>query len=110
MNDRLEDELRKALRRVQPSEGFADRVLASLPERRSQTRTRRYWFMTIAAALVLVFFAHFEQKEYEAQRRAAQVQREVTFAFRLTAEKLAVIDGHLRRSAPELQIEKEKGE
>lgn len=108
MNGRLGNELREALARMQPPEGFVDRVVANVPERRS--RTWPYWFMSAAAALALVFLAHFEQEQHEAQKRAVEVQQEVTFAFRLTAEKLTVIDGHLKRSAPELQIDRAKGE
>ncbi len=106
MNARLENELREALARIQPPEGFADRVVARLPERRR--RPRFYLPVAAAAALVLVFFARFEQTRFQT-KRAAEVQQEVAFAFRLTAEKLAVIDQHLKKSAPELQI-KEEGE
>jgi hypothetical protein len=105
MNAPLENELREALARIQPPEGFADRVVARLPERR---RPRFYLPVAAAAALVLVFFARFEQTRYQT-KRAAEVQREVAFAFRLTAEKLAAVDQHLKKSAPELQI-KEEGE
>jgi hypothetical protein len=107
MNARLENELREALARIQPPEGFADRVVARLPERRR--RPRFYLPVAAAAALALVCFARFEQEQIQTQRSAAEVQQQVAFAFRLTAEKLAVIDEHLKKSAPELQI-KEKGE
>jgi hypothetical protein len=107
MNARLENELREALTRIQPPEGFADRVVANLPERRR--RPRFYLPVAAAAALALVYLGHFEQTRFQTQKRAAEVQQEVAFAFRLTAEKLAVIDQRLKKSAPELQI-KEKGE
>lgn len=109
MNGHLENELRESLARIQPPEGLADRIVANLPERSRRTQYV-YWFMTAAAAIALVFLAHFEHAQHETRRRAAQVQQEVAFALRLTAEKLAMIDGHLKRSAPEVQLNREKGE
>lgn len=108
MSGDLEKELREALRPVQPPEGFADRVAAHLPEPRR--RTGLYWYLTAAAALALVFTANFEHRQYEKQRDAAEAQRGVAFALQLTAEKLAVIDGRLKRSAPELQVNRAEGE
>lgn len=108
MSRDLEKDLREALARVQPPKGFADRVAARLPEQRR--RPPLYWFAAVAAGLALVFAAHFGHKQYETSRHAPEIQRQLAFAFQLTAEKLAVIDGRLKRSAPELKIDRAKGD
>ena len=58
----LEDELRKALRRENPAEGFAERVLARLPAEPAKVvelrpRPRRAFFLAAAAAAVIAVAA-----------------------------------------------------
>lgn len=108
MNSSLENELREALARMEPPEGFVDRVVAKLPQRRR--RTPFYMVGAAAAAVVLVLLTRVGQQPFKTQRHTPDAQRQIVFAFQLAAEKLAVIDEHLKRSAPELQIENEKGE
>lgn len=107
MNSSLENELRNVLTRMEPPEGFVNRVVAKLPGRRR--RTPFYMVGAAAAVVVLVLFTRFGQQRLETQRQAPDAQRQIVFAFQLAAEKLAVIDERLKKSAPELQIENEKG-
>ncbi|HZP17663.1 MAG TPA: hypothetical protein VFB00_06850 [Terriglobales bacterium] len=105
----MERDLREALRRVEPPEGFAGRVLA----RTAQQARPRPWYATygaIAAAIVLVcslFIGQYVRHERQKQE-AAQAQRQLTFALRLTAEKLAVIHQRLKVSAPVVRVEREQ--
>ena len=110
MNDHLENELRAALARIQPPEGFADRVVANLPERSRPARRHHWLLAAVAAIFAVLFITHFEQVQQERQKHAEAVRQQIAFALRFTAEKLTVIDARLRRSAPELQIDKTKEE
>lgn len=110
MNDHLENELRAALARIQPSDGFADRVAANLPELPRPARLHSSLLAAVAAIFALLFVMRFEQVRQERQKHAEEVRQQLAFALRLTAEKLNVIDTRLRKSAPELQIGKTKEE
>jgi hypothetical protein len=110
MNDHLENELRAALAHIQPPYGFVERVAAKLPDTPRPARRHYSWLAAVAAIFALLFVMRFEQVRQERQKHAAEVRRQLTFALRLTAEKLTVIDTRLRRSATELQIGEAKEE
>ncbi|HTT64088.1 MAG TPA: hypothetical protein VMG35_19690 [Bryobacteraceae bacterium] len=82
----LEDELRTALRRRDPSPDFAARVLARVqaePVRRASGAWRR-WVAAVAACLMLTVGAAGGYRYYEGQRAKAQVM----LAMRIAAGKL----------------------
>ena len=90
----LEDELRAALRREDPSPGFAERVQAraqSSPAPKPATPIfqpvrfpRMMWAAAMAAMLVVGFVGTSEYRE----RKAERAGREAVLALRITAEKL----------------------
>jgi len=99
---RLEDELRAALQREEPPDGFADRLLALAAER-VQQRERSLWFqfrnmfavhrLSWAAAVVaIVVVASGVGLRVEEQRRAEgeAAKRQVMLALRITGEKWQV--------------------
>lgn len=77
----LEDELRSALRRVDPPAGLAERTAARA---RSTAPKRLMWVAGVAATLVIGFVAQFEYREMQAERAG----REAVIALRIAAEKL----------------------
>ncbi len=113
MNSDFERDLQRALRRVEPPDGFAERVMLAVPNavRTSRRHWRgRYWFGALAAGLALVAtLASIEQQQRrERQVRAEQAQRQVIFALSLASEKLnramSQANFRLQRSAPEVVI------
>jgi hypothetical protein len=108
MNEDIENQLRRAMRPVEPPAGFAERVMRALPERRPATvtaittRTPRsmapanLWqrFATpaaLAASLVvaLVSGQHFATENFKRQQREGMAaSRELMQALRVTSQKL----------------------
>jgi type VI protein secretion system component VasF len=91
----FEDDLRQALRRKAPPEGFSERVLeraGSHPVRSPQLK-RGSWFpiprWAVAAALVLCVVGGFElhrQRQHRVEGELAKQQ--VILALKITAEEL----------------------
>ncbi len=118
MND-VEHKLRRALRPVSPPEGFAERVMRALPERRPpasvvplsivrNTPRPGPWrrFSTpaaLAASLVLAVFGgrHVAEQHMEAEERAGlAASRELMQALRVTSQKLDLAYEAVQRPAP----------
>ena len=110
MNDRIEEQLREALRRVEPSQGFAERVVTRLPEPQSRS-FQRFWFAAVAACVALLLvFTIVHQNRRERMVQAHETERQVVFAIALAVEKLDHVNARLQKSAPEVRIEDKKGE
>ena len=108
MNDHFEDELKQALARVLLPEKFAERVLDRLPAS-TQKRSRVSAFLAIAAVIALAASLTFNwHRQQEERKRVQRAQQQLVLALRFTAEKLMVVETRLKRSAPRLQIKKEK--
>lgn len=86
----LEDELRSALRREDPTADFAERTAARA---RSSAPKRLMRAAGVAAALVIGFVAQFEYREMQAERAG----REAVIALRIAAEKLNLTRDKLLR-------------
>jgi hypothetical protein len=92
----LENELRKALRREEPSEGFAERVVlqaeSARAERREalQPRLRRLWpAASLAATSVLVLSVSIEYRAVHQERiQEERAGRQAIQALRIASEKL----------------------
>lgn len=86
----LEDELRSALRRENPSPGFTQRVLAENVARSAakpqRAIPRMIWAMAMAALLVIGLTATYEARQMQAERAA----REAVLALRIASEKLNI--------------------
>lgn len=81
---RLDDELRFALRRVEPSPDFAGRVLEGARPARKQ---RSWWPVAIAAALMLAAgldYEHERRRRVEGELAKARVM----LALQITGSKL----------------------
>ena len=95
----MDDELREALRRRSPSEGFADRVMervgregsvAEMPK--APPRPANPWWRMMAIAASILLLLSVGMSRYEKQRRErerAEAAKDQLFAaLRLTAGKL----------------------
>jgi hypothetical protein len=91
----LDDELRAALRRENPSAGFAERVVARAQSSAKPTRAihRMVWAAALAAMLVIGFTSTYEYRQMKAERAS----RDAVLALRITAEKLNMTRDKLLR-------------
>ena len=93
----LETELKAALRKQNPSPGFANRVVAAaVPRKRTPMMV---WAAAMAAMLMAGVAIH---NEYQ-HRRAERASEQVMLALRITSEKLNVARDR------GLKIDREKG-
>lgn len=107
MMDRLEEELRRALTRKEPPEGFADRVLAAARAHTAARERRLPWWrrsrLVPAAAVCLLLLAggialdRHRRREVLARGEAASQQ--VITALRITAAKLQMVQARVSRPA-----------
>jgi hypothetical protein len=81
-----EDDLRRALARREPPEGFAERVVARLSEARPPARRWPRWLA--AAACLLVLSGAAAEWQRERVRRAEQAKEQVLLALRITSTHL----------------------
>jgi hypothetical protein len=91
MSDDLDAELRRALRPVDPPEGFTERVMARVASGRSPAARHRWRVPVGMAAAVLLglgTYAHVQQQRQ--QLAGLEARREVIEALRLTDQKLDI--------------------
>jgi hypothetical protein len=98
--DQLENDLKDALRRVEPPAGFEQRVFARLA-RESSPRKR---FTTWATAAGLAFaslggIVIYQQQQQ--QRKAEEAHEKLVLALRITGQKLDVIRARINTSSNE---------
>jgi len=91
--DWLEDELRQALRRKDPSPDFEARVMAAA--RRRPVLTMPRW-LAAAAALLVITSAGLGYRYHRGQAAKAQVMT----AMRLTGSKLSRIQMQIKAARP----------
>jgi cytoskeletal protein RodZ len=86
----LDEELRAALRREEPSPGFARRVTvqAQSSAKASRSFPRMMWAAAMAALLVIGFSAMYEYRQADQQRKAERAGHDAVLALRITAAKL----------------------
>ena len=85
MNDDLEQDLREALHRREPPPGFADRVMARVPQRRAYPR----WLALVATLLIAVVGASLWQVREQQNRASAEKARaELVYALQVTSHGL----------------------
>jgi hypothetical protein len=89
MSDDVEGKLREALRPVEPSAGFADRVLARV-QAEQHRKSRRQWRIpaSLAATLVLGLGLYLRVHQQRETVAGLEARRQVIEALRLTDRKL----------------------
>jgi hypothetical protein len=91
--DRLEEELKQALARMAPREGFAERVAArAAAEKRVVAFPIPRWAMAAAATVLLGVGGGLAYREHQGEVAKEQVMQ----AMRITAVKLNRIQAHVR--------------
>ncbi len=114
---RLEDALREALRREEPPEGFAERVLEAARGRRGEAAVRRRWFemprlrwaAAFAAVAIILSAGGLEyRKQREERIEAERAKEQVMLALRITGTKLRLIEAavhqRLNRTDPAREV------
>jgi hypothetical protein len=126
MNEEFENRLRRAMRPVNPPEGFAERVLRALPERAAPANVvplnivrkaapvsawRRFSApAALAASLLIAVFTgqHVATRQAEREEQAGlAASRELMQALRVTSQKLDLAYEAVQRPAPEPTAEEE---
>ena len=125
MNEEFENRLRRALRRVDAPEGFAERVMRARPARpaaadlvplrpvrpTSVSAWRRFSApAALAASLLVAVFAgqHVATLKAEREQQAGlAASRELMQALRLTSQKLDLAYEAVQRPAPPPAVEEE---
>ncbi|MCL4401807.1 MAG: hypothetical protein M1436_03955 [Acidobacteria bacterium] len=94
----LDEELRSALRRVDPPEGFAARVLARVAAQGAR-KPRPWWRPALAwAAAASLMLAGIQYQHRRAERaRGEAARREVMMALRIAAAKLHMAQSKVRQ-------------
>ena len=98
----IEDELRVALQRREPPDGFAQRVIGRARRPRPQWR-----FVAIAAAILLIFSVGlFRYQKAAAERRSGEVARQqLVLAIQIAAGKLETVKYRINSHAAETPLE-----
>ncbi len=125
MSEDFENQLRRALRPVDPPEGFAARVMRAVPERRASANVvplritkpvpasawRRFSAPAALAASLLVAVItgqHVAHRNAEREQQAGlAASRELMQALRVTSQKLDLAYEAVQRPAPEPAAEEE---
>jgi hypothetical protein len=90
-------QLQRALRRRDPSAGFAERVIARASKRSGPSRL---WLVSAVAAMLLIGI--LANREYQ-QHRAEEARRQALVALRITAEKLNTVRSKMLRLEVKLE-------
>jgi hypothetical protein len=85
----LESELKSALRRRDPPEGFADRVMTRVPARRRQRWSHSRLAIAAAAMIAVIGGGFYEQQKADRVRREGErAKAELVVALEIASEKL----------------------
>jgi hypothetical protein len=95
--NRFENQLREALRRVEPPAGLEQRILARVEAKSGFARRR---WLAVAASVLFVFGGgayglHYRQQREE-ERRVEIVRQQFTFALQVTSKHLSKAERQLR--------------
>ena len=92
MSKDFEQQLREALRPVEPEEGFEQRVMARVARERSRARTKVTRWVSVALAASVAFAAIVGTHEWQVRREqeGLEARKQLIEALRLTGEKLDV--------------------
>ena len=103
MSKDFEQQLRDALRPVDPEKGFEQRVMARVAQERSQRRTKVTRWVSVALAASVAFAAILGTHEWQLRREqeGLEARKQLLEALRLTGEKLDVAYQAVNRQAPE---------
>ena len=87
MPPNLENELRHAFRRQEPPDGFADRVMARLPQKRNSSRWRSEW-LAVAAATCFTVWGAGAWQQHQRQVEGEKAKQQLIYALTVASESL----------------------
>ncbi|MBN1566686.1 MAG: hypothetical protein JXA73_02490 [Acidobacteria bacterium] len=105
--NRLEDDLRMALKREEPPEGFLERVLAETRAEKQRTWIRIFaqpglkWALAGAMCLVLLVGGIEYKRAQDEQARGEAAKAQLILALRITADKLQLAQTRLQQHSVE---------
>ena len=93
-------DLHETLRRREPPQGFAGRVLARTREINERDKARSVWkwswrWMTVAAMVVMLIGGMALYREHRRQVEAEQSKQQLILALRITGSKLQIVQERL---------------
>jgi len=103
MSKDFEQQLRDALRPVDPEEGFEQRVMARVAREPAGLRSKiKRWTATLAIAASLAFVAILGAYQWQERReqQGLEARRQLLEALRVTGEKLDVAYQAVNRESP----------
>ncbi len=101
MNKDFEQQLREALRPVEPEEGFEQRVMAGIAREGSRRRAKVTRWVSVALAASAAFAAIIGAQQWQERREqeGLEARRQLIEALQLTGEKLDVAYQAVNREA-----------
>jgi negative regulator of sigma E activity len=92
MSKDFEQQLREALRPVEPEEGFEQRVMTRIAREPARARTKVTRWVSLALAASVAFAAIIGTHEWQVRREqeGLEARKQLIEALRLTGEKLDV--------------------
>lgn len=100
--DQFENDLKEALRRVDPPAGFEQRVLARLARESSASRQpSRFTAWATAAGLAFASLGGVAIYQHQQQRKAEQARDQLVLALRITSQKLDIVRSRINHSSNE---------
>jgi negative regulator of sigma E activity len=101
MSKDFEQQLREALRPVEPDEGFEQRVMAGIAREGSRRKAKVTRWVSVALAASVAFAAIIGAQQWQVRREQAglEARRQLIEALQLTGEKLDVAYQAVNREA-----------
>ena len=96
----FEEEVKKALDRCEPPEGFTERLaarIAALPAARKRGVNTSWSWAAAAAAMMLLVGGAAVEKRYEQARKGEMAKQQVLLAMRITNAKLQQAQERIRQ-------------
>jgi negative regulator of sigma E activity len=102
MSKDFEQQLREALRPVDPEEGFDQRVMARIAREpdRSRAKVTRRVAVALAASMAFAAIVGTHEWQERREREGLEARRQLIEALRLTGEKLDVAYQAVNRESP----------
>jgi hypothetical protein len=100
-NHEWEAEIRESLEPREAPDGFADRLMARIPERRSILRwpmVRPLWTSAVAAVLLLAILLGVQINEHRQQVAGQRARRQVLLALHITGATLQAVQDKISTS------------
>jgi len=101
---RLEDELKNALRRIDPPEDFTARTLLKINNESQRTRfsffpawSLHWAFAAVAFLLLVVGLSAQQHRAREEQRRGEEAKEQLMLALRIAGGKLQIVQAKVQQ-------------